>query len=267
MRADEHPDGVVLHTRGDRAVAELARRQHGVVSAAQLRGAGLQRGAVALRIREGRLHAVQRGVYAVGHTVLSQRGRLWAAVLAAGGPTRAAVSHRSAAGVWDLAPANGRRVELITLAESHARSGLRVHRSRSLKPARDVVLEPDGLPVTTVARTLVDLAGALDAHRLERAVHRAETLRLLDVAPMLTPRTNVGVAGFEVDCLWPEHRLVVELDGAATHRTPTAFVADRRRDAVLQVARYRVVRFTWQDVGQRPGYVVATLTALLQATT
>lgn len=89
-------------------------------------------------------------------------------------------------------------------------------------------------------------------------------LALVASAGLPTPRTNVRLAGFEVDALWPEHRLVVELDGAASHRTATAFAADRRRDAALQVARYRIVRFTWQDVAERAGDVVATLTALLR---
>jgi len=184
---------------------------------------------------------------------------------------------------------------------------LHVHRSRTLQPLNDVVHQHDGLPVTTVARTLVDLADVLSPHQLERACTRAEVLRKLDrveierclvngrrsrplrqalatlaqADPQITrseleerflalvadaglprPRVNVRVEGFEVDFLWPDRRLVVETDGVATHLTPAAFEADRRRDAALQVAGFRIVRFTWRQVTEEPGDIRATLRAL-----
>ena len=73
------------------------------------------------------------------------------------------------------------------------------------------------------------------------------------------------MAGFEVDFLWRDQRLVVETDGAATHLTPTAFEKDRHRDAALAVAGYRVVRFTWRRVVFEPDWVARTLEALLAA--
>jgi very-short-patch-repair endonuclease len=73
---------------------------------------------------------------------------------------------------------------------------------------------------------------------------------------------NAQVAGHEVDFLWPARRLVVETDGAATHLTPAAFEVDRRRDAALQLAGFRVVRFTWRQVTEEPGAISATLRAL-----
>ncbi len=87
-------------------------------------------------------------------------------------------------------------------------------------------------------------------------------LALVASAGLPTPRTNVRLARGRRPVA--RARLVVELDGAASHRTATACAADRRRDAALQVARYRIVRFTWQDVAERAGDVVATLTALLR---
>lgn len=276
---------------------------------AQLRELGLTVDAVELRLRRGRLHRVHRGVYAVGHPRLTFRGQLWAGLLACGGPRRAALSHRSAAVVWDLLPAGASRIDLTTRASSHGTRALRVHRSRTLRPG-DVVLQPDGLAVTSVARTLVDLAGVLTPHALERVCHRAQVVRLLDASavaaqldrgrrrgarrlraalqtlaaeePTITrsaleerflalvrsaglprPRTNARVLGFEVDVLWAHRRLVVELDGVASHLTPRAFERDRERDAVLQVARYAIVRFTWRQVVAEPDFVVATLRALL----
>ena len=67
----------------------------------------------------------------------------------------------------------------------------------------------------------------------------------------------------EVDFLWRAPRLIAETDGAAAHLTPTAFDEDRRRDAGLQVAGFRVVRFTWRQVTRDPDRVVDTLRALL----
>ena len=300
-----HSDGQ-LHTGGDRAIATLAERQHGVVSREQLRALGVQRGAVERRLDAGRLHPVHRGVYAVGHRRLTLRGRLWGAVLGCGGLDAAALSHRSAAAVLDLMPTPAGPVDVVTLRSSESRPGIRVHRTATLDPLVDVVRLADGLPVTSVARTLTDLAGVLTPHTLERVCHRAQVLRVLDATavrvsgirgaralraalatleahdPQITrreleerfpalvtraglsrPLVNARVAGHEVDFLWPDHRLVVETDGAATHLTATAFEHDRRRDAELLLAGYRVVRFTWRQVTERADTVARTLSALL----
>ena len=89
-------------------------------------------------------------------------------------------------------------------------------------------------------------------------------LALVDRLDLPRPRINVVVAGFEVDFLWRDERLVVETDGAATHLTRAAFERDRRRDAAHTVAGYRVVRFTWRRVVEEPRDVAATLRALLR---
>jgi very-short-patch-repair endonuclease len=73
----------------------------------------------------------------------------------------------------------------------------------------------------------------------------------------------VHLHGLEVDALWRTRRLVAELDGRATHLTATAFEDDRRRDASLTVAGFRVVRFTWRQVTREPSAVARTLRALL----
>ena len=175
----------LLHTPDDRELAVLADRQHGVVSTAQLMALGLARIAIARRTRAGRLHPVHRGVYAVGHLRLSARGRLWAALLASGGPSAAVVSHRSAAALWDLLPTPAGRPELTTLGHGASTPAIRVHRSRSLDPERDVVHDAEGLPRTSVTRTLIDLADVLPPHRLRRACHQAQFLRRLDAGELV----------------------------------------------------------------------------------
>ena len=87
-------------------------------------------------------------------------------------------------------------------------------------------------------------------------------LALVAASDLPRPLVNASVAGYEVDFFWAERRLVVETDGAAFHRTAGAFEEDRRRDATLQIAGYRVVRFTWRQVVNDPGGVAATLKEL-----
>jgi len=169
-----HEGHALLPAPGDLGVAVLAARQHGVVSTAQLRAAGLGRGAIAHRVRRGRLHPLQRGVYAVGHIAVPYRGKLWAAVLASPG---AVLSHRSAAAQWDILPPPPGPVHMIAPHTNRPTAAVAMHESR-LHPADHV--RRHGLPLTTVARTLLDLADVLTPHRLERACHRAEHLRLLD---------------------------------------------------------------------------------------
>jgi very-short-patch-repair endonuclease len=151
-----------------------------MISTAQLLAAGLGRGGISLRVRRGRLHPYHRGVYAVGHTRLTPRARLWAAVLACGGPEAALLGYSGAAAPWDLMPMPNGRIDVITLRQSYSTKAIRVHRTNSLDP-QDIT-DIDGLPLTTPTRTIVDLADQLTPHRLERVLHRAEILRLLDVA-------------------------------------------------------------------------------------
>jgi very-short-patch-repair endonuclease len=160
-------------------LAGLAGRQEGMVSHAQLLAGGLGRGAIELRLRNGRLHPYHRGVYSVGHTRLTPRARLWAAVLACGGPGASLLGFRGAAAPWDLMPMPSLAIDVFTLRRSCSRPGIRVHRTTSLDP--DDITDIDGLPLTTPTRTLIDLADQLTPHRLERVLHRAEHLRLLDV--------------------------------------------------------------------------------------
>jgi predicted transcriptional regulator of viral defense system len=154
------------------ALAGLASRQHGVVSRRQIIELGLGRHYVDRQLQRGRLHVLHRGVYAVGHRALTRHGRWMAAVLAAG--PNAVLSHRSAAASWAIREASGSRIE-ITAPQERRRPGLVVHCEVLPRDERDV---HEGIPVTTAARTLLDLAAILDEHRLARAAERAEALRL-----------------------------------------------------------------------------------------
>jgi very-short-patch-repair endonuclease len=293
-----------FHHPPDRRLAEIAARQEGVVSIAQTRAAQLGQGALEHRVRQGRLHRVHTGVYALGCRPLGFRGTLWAAVLARGGPGCAVLSHQSAAVLWDLLASVRGPVHVTTRHQSASTQAIRAHRSGTLEWSTDVT-EIDGLPVTTVGRTLVDLADVLDPYKLQRVCHRAQHLGLLDVAtidpgpgrrtralqaafatlaraePQVTrndfeeallalvdraglpaPRCNVPLLGYVADFVWPDDLVVVETDGR-DHRRASRYESDRERDAKMLLAGYRVVRFTWRQVTERPDYVVATLRALL----
>lgn len=230
-----------------------------------------------------------------------------AAVLASG--DSAVVSHWSAAAVWGIRRAWHGDVDVTVAGQSRDKPGVRVHRVRHLD-RRDVTRH-DGVPVTSLARTLLDLAAVLPARDLTRTLEEAEVQRLvtrrqltalLDRSrgragaaplrlalsrydtPALTrseaerqmleliraarlppPRTNTHVNGHEVDLLWPEHRLIVEIDGFTFHSTRTAFERDRTRDQQLQAAGYRVLRITWRQIQKEPEALIATLAASLQA--
>ena len=160
----------------DAELARLAGAQHGVVSLAQLRDLGLSPSAVRSRAVAGRLHRLHRGVYAVGHSLLSLHGRWMAAVLGCGPGT--ALSHRSAAALWGLRPTARRLIDVSAPRHRRARRGIDTHWTRGL--AETDVTTREAIPCTTVARTLLDLAAVVDRHAFERAYDQAEVLRVLD---------------------------------------------------------------------------------------
>jgi very-short-patch-repair endonuclease len=196
----------------------------------------------------------------------------------------------------------------VTMNRRHRRSipGIRVHLTRDL--AADEVTSVDGVPVSTPARTLLDLGGCVGARELERMLARAERnglvtrdevramvdrhpqqrgarilrrlvrddgpsafvrskaeellLALIRKARLPTPELNARLLRYEVDFLWRRERLIAEVDGAAYHGSARSFVEDRRRDAELMAAGYRVLRVTWPDLTRE---AEATLVRLAQA--
>jgi very-short-patch-repair endonuclease len=173
----------------DLIVAELAAPQDGVVGLDQLRESGVSGDAVQRSVHAGRLHVVLPGVYAVGHPTLSWRGRLRAALLWGG--EDAVLSHITAAGLWELLASASVKVH-ITLPRGarKSREWVRVHHTREM-PARS---EVNGFPVTSIGRTLIDLAGSLPRARLERAVEHAARMSRLDFRTLAQSRGNSGAA-------------------------------------------------------------------------
>ena len=173
MRAQDDPD---------RALAALAARQKGVVNYAQLVALGFSRRAIARRIERGQLHPLHRGVYAVGHKALTREGRWLAATMACG--EGAVLSHVTAAIVWGLRRGDAALID-VTVARGGrtAPAGVRLHRAGTLTPEDRT--RRDALPVTTVARTLFDLATVLPQRALERALEEAEA-RHLDASALPT---------------------------------------------------------------------------------
>ena len=296
--------GLTDHTPLDLAIAQIATSQHGVISLLQLVALGLTKNAVTERVRAGRLHRVHRGVYAVGHAVLSSKGRWMAAVLACG--EGAVLSYRSAASLHGLHRGPGRSVIDVTspTRAGRKRNGIAVHAGSLAE--RDKT-EVDGIPVTAVPRTLLDLA---ELGPVDRAVERAVTLQTFDLiairellersngrrgAPRLRraiaqyddaptrseleraflalirraglprPEVNVLVDVYEVDFLWRAQRLIVETDGHETHGTRAAIERDHKRDRRLRMLGWRVERFTWREVMHEPEAVAEALERMLSA--
>jgi predicted transcriptional regulator of viral defense system/very-short-patch-repair endonuclease len=166
----------VLSTHPDVRLAALAARQHGVVTARQLAAIGINVDGIKRRAAQGRLHRIRRGVYAVGHPKLTPEGRWIAAVARCG--QGAVLSHLDAAALWRIYDGVGARIH-VTATWNRRVPGLWIHRTRRLHPD-DVALK-DGIPVTTVARTLVDLTDVLGRDRVLRAIREADYLRLLDL--------------------------------------------------------------------------------------
>jgi hypothetical protein len=127
-------------------------------------------------VQRGRLHRVHQGVYALGHTALRAEGHRLAAVLACG--PGAVLSHRTAAAHWGLLRTDQTRIDVTAPRGRHGASGIRLHRTRSLD-AQDTT-HHEGIPITSVSRTLLDLASAARPSELERALAQAERLQLYD---------------------------------------------------------------------------------------
>ena len=163
-------------------IAAIAERQGGVIGRGQLVGLGLSASAIDRRVQCGRLHLLHRGVYSVGHRVIGVAGRRWAALLACG--DGAVLSHASAADAWGIRASASATIHVtVGIGGRTRRRGIRMHRSGPLPP--DEVTTLDELPITTPARTLLDLAATgLRGRRLEAALDRAHLRKLLDFADL-----------------------------------------------------------------------------------
>jgi very-short-patch-repair endonuclease len=272
----------------DARIAAIAGRQHGVISRRQLADdVGMLDGAINRRLASGRLVPVHPGVYRVAGPQATLATAM-AAVLAGGRGT--VLSGRSAAAIHGVETRHS-KVEITTTGKRRLNG---VAYSLVQLPPRDVTVHL-GLPVTSLARTVYDLAGRPDYadRRLARLVNRARLIRpsilteldelvvrlrgqgrsrlaerrlqphladpngpirsvfeerfrrAVERSDLPVPRFNVRIAGFEVDVLWREAMLVVELDGRFYHAGADHFENDRLRDAELVALHYQVIRITW----------------------
>lgn len=276
-------------------MAWLAATQWRQITTAQLRECGLSDRQIEGRVTRGGLWPSHRGVFSVGTPARTDRERFTAATLAAGG----VLSHHSAAVLLGFAADRGGRPHVTRQAGASAnRSTLVVHRAtldprdisevdgipvttgpRTLLERAAVLGERalDGELTRARARGLAPTEHVLDViarhprraggPALARAVlgpfTRSELeRRLLDLLRangITLPRCNVPLHGFEVDALWDDARLVVELDGKATHGVTAALARDAERDRRLREAGMEVWRLTWWDVVRDPGATACRL--------
>lgn len=286
-----HPDAVI---------AELAGRQHGVLSRRQLLERGISRAAIRHRLATGHLESVRPGVYRVGGAPATPRGRWMGDVLACG--PDAVLAGESAAQLWGARRVTRCRTTVITPHRGRRPiAGIDLRTTRRLTEWTVI----DGIPVTTLERTIADCARSLGDEALEATVERAvvalglrlgdlpttsrrlnRLVRDLQIGTALTdseledrmrailkkaglplPRANAwlwtGDRHYRPDFLWADQRLVVEIDGWAVHRGQTE--ADRRREAALSSRGFTVQRFTFLQLVRRPDEVRRALVPFLSS--
>lgn len=196
------------------ALARLATRQHGVVARFQLRELGFGDEAIKVRLANSRLHPLHEEVYAVGHLRLGRRSHWWAAVLAYGRGT--VLSHRTAAVLWGLRRPRSGPIDVTAPGGRQGverRKGIWVHRCKLM--AEDQTIR-EGLPVTTVSRTLLDLAEVFPWGQLKKAAEEADRLNLLSLREM----ESVCERGRGRRALKPVRRLIAELQLPDEGRSP-----------------------------------------------
>jgi hypothetical protein len=260
------------------------------VSRDQLRACGLTDHQITRAVRTARLQPCHRGVFVFGAGPLSRPGRWSAAVLACG--PKAALGYRTAAAHWELRPTAGRTSEIVVARSTRPmRSGVVVHRHRGMES--DEVTDHRGICVTTVARTVLDLAAVLPANALRRAVAQADVLHrfdrhavelLLDRHPrhlgrlplrrllgawtdpettrspqeerfpglcarfgFPRPVMNAEVMGMEVDAVFFDQRVAVELDSYAFHSGAIQWENDHEKRARLVAAGWTVLAYSYRQ--------------------
>lgn len=157
----------------DQAIAAIATSAQGRITSAQLRDLGLSWNQIAYRARIGRLHRVARGVYSVGHVNDGPQARWLTAVLRIG--PGAVLSRGPAAGHWGIRPYSSATIDVTYPRRHRPVPGIRLH--RTALPADEITIH-NQIPITTVPRTLLDLATFLSPGQLERALGEAERLGL-----------------------------------------------------------------------------------------
>lgn len=286
----------------DQVIGRLAARQHGVVARWQLLKAGVTGRQIKLRLRNGRLHEIHRGVYLVGHPVPPPLAIEQAALLACG--EQSVLSHRSAANLWNLLPYPAAGKAWVTVPPERGAERNGIHVARARVPARDI-RQRERLRVTSPPRTILDMSQLLEEEELESLLAEASYRRLSSEAELRAqiesnqgkrglgklrrvmdlpggPRrtrspaermmlrllrrgditgyeVNARIHGYEVDFLWREARLAVEVDGYDAHRGRAAFERDRLKMATLNARGVTVMPITGRHVRDDPMGVIRRL--------
>jgi uncharacterized protein DUF559 len=210
----------------DAEIARVVTPRYAVISIAQLRDIGLTDSAIHKRAASSRLYRVHQGVYALVPRKLLSREGLWLATVLSCGPG-AVLCHQSGAALHELRPSSNPRIDVLVARRIHHRPGLRIHTSATLTPADITTVR--GIPCTTVARTLLDLADVLPRRAVERACDQAETLQTFDLSALQEQIARHGTRrGAAV--------LQAILDEHYIGRTPTWSVLEERFLALSRAA-------------------------------
>src|SRR4051794_27635405 len=226
----------------------LARRQHGLVARRQLLALGFGSDAVDHRIRSGRLSRVARGVYAVGMPAGTPHQRWMTAVLACG--EGSALSHRSAAALWEIGSERGTEVEVSMRRSSESRrEGIRAYPRPSL-PERALPFH-ERVPTTAPARTLVDLATVVSPVALERAVNEADKRNLIDPEELRARLVDfTGEQGVRaLRTLLDRHTFCLSDSDLEIFFRPIAAAAELPQPLSKQVVNGFEVDFHWPELG------------------
>ena len=287
----------------DLAIAATADRQHGNITRRQLIALGLSRNQIAYRVKVGRLHPVHRGVYAVGRPARTALERASAAVLACG--PGAALSHLSALALWHVAdwpwgvsvtaPDDRRRREIrvhtserLQRRDFRREVGIRVTSpartlmdcapllsqgalSRAVNEAvrrklvrrsdlADVVQRFPRHPGARLLRRFIDMKGGPTRSQWEDAFP-AFCRRFGLPEPLMAAK----VAGYTVDALFTEEKVIVELDSWAFHQSRESFEGDRERDATTLASGHVTIRLTWRRMMEAAATEAARLDRILRA--
>ncbi|MFZ0974237.1 MAG: DUF559 domain-containing protein [Solirubrobacteraceae bacterium] len=280
-------------------VGQLADRQAGRVSVAQLGALGIESWLIARWVDGGYLHQVLPRVYAVGHRAPSVEADHTAAVLYAG--PGAMLSHATALWWRGLIDHQPWPIQVSTPRRCQSLRGVKVHGRRTCEREWH-----KGLPTTTIEQALLDFAAVAPLERVRFALANADHGKVLDVAALQViagngragstklatalkrhepkfartrsplerlfiplcerhgipvPDINQWIEGILVDAVWWDRRLVVELDGKDNHSSWAQIQSDRRNELRLRAARFDVIRYLWAQVEEEPGLVAGDLLA------
>ena len=284
-------------------IARLASKQEGRVTTAQLKRCGVSSSSISRWVRNGFLHRLDHGIYAVGHVAGGEAARLSEALLRAG--PGAAISHVTAAWWWGMLRYASEIIHVCAPNRRRCTDAVRIHHPTLIDRRWH-----RGLPVTSVAQTLVqtapmvsdaalrralaqaDHAGRLNRSELEAVLVRrprgavrlryaldhhlpqlAQTLSPLEDRFLLCceawgfpiPEPNGRIGRYRVDAVFREERLAVELDGRDVHGRPAAVIEDRRRERAIRAEGFRIVRYSDEQIRPDAAHTAADLAALLHA--